>query len=94
MTDQITPTPSPRQVPAGYVLVTVVVALGVALLLNATLLEQGAKAQAPGWSRTVSLALIEPIAGVARFLGLDRPSAKRSTAPSVDSPPRLPRKRW
>ena len=73
MTDQITPTPSPRQVPAGYVLVTVVVALGVALLLNATLLEQGAKAQAPGWSRTVSLALIEPIAGVARFLGLDRP---------------------
>ncbi len=73
MTEPITPTRTPRQVPAGYVLVTVVVALGVTLLLNATLLERGAKAQAPSWTRTVSLALIEPIAGVARFLGLDRP---------------------
>ncbi len=73
MTEQITPTRTPRQVPAGYVLVTVVVALGVTLLLNATLLERGARAQAPSWTRTVSLALIEPIAGVTRFLGLDRP---------------------
>ena len=50
-----------------------VVALGVALLLNATLLEQGARAQPPSWTRSLSLAIIEPIAGVARFLGLDQP---------------------
>ena len=73
MTEQITPTRTPRQVPAGYVLVTIVVALGVALLLNATLLEQGARAQPPSWTRSLSLAIIEPIAGVARFLGLDQP---------------------
>ena len=73
MTEHSTPTRTPRQVPAGYVLVTVVVALGVALLLNATLLEEGARAQAPSWTRSLSLAVIEPIAGVARFLGLDRP---------------------
>ncbi len=69
---------------------TIVVALGVALLLNATLLEQGARAQPPSWTRTLSLALIEPIAGVGpvpRVGPAPRGDQQRSRAGDADAIP-------
>jgi hypothetical protein len=78
-----------RLVPAGYVLVTLVVALGISLLLNAAMLERGARSQPPGWTRTLSLALIEPVAGLARFIGFDRPRTAIDSAlgRAVATPP-------
>lgn len=57
---------------AGPVLVALLVCLGSWLMLAAPRLERAAEAAPDGMRRTVSLAVLEPIAWVSRSLGISR----------------------
>jgi hypothetical protein len=58
---------------AGHALFVVVVALVVGLVLNAADIEKTAERQEAGPVRTVSLAIMKPVASVSSALFLDRP---------------------
>jgi hypothetical protein len=62
-----------RQVPAGLVLVTGIVTLGLATLLNAGSLLQTAERQPVGTVRSLAVGVMEPIAGFSELVRLDRP---------------------
>lgn len=64
-----------RTMPAGYVLAIIVGALMIGLLLNASDIRRTANRQEQGWTRTVSVALIEPVYELSHALWLDRPRA-------------------
>lgn len=72
-TPQPSPTPAARSLPAGRVLVVMVVALLGGALLNAQGILRTAERQELGTSRTVALAFAEPLASVSSFLRLDLP---------------------
>lgn len=61
---------TPRQM-----MVTLAVGLGLAALLNAGAMERTAEGSPYGLRRTVSLALLHPLARVSGALGIDRPRA-------------------
>ncbi len=63
-----------RLVPAGRVLVAVLIGSALALLLNAASIERGARALPFGAQRTVAVAVMRPVAALSHFLFLDRPS--------------------
>lgn len=94
------PTRTRTKVPAGIVILVVVVALLLGLLLNASDILRTAQRQEPGWQRTVGVALMEPVAAVSHFLFLDRPRmliddllgrgltpSPQETPPPTTSPP-------
>lgn len=60
-----------RLMPAGRVLVVILVALFVWTLLYAPMLKRAAEASPLGARRTVSLALLRPIASVSDWIGLN-----------------------
>lgn len=59
--------------PAGHVLMVVVVGLVIGLLLNAEDILATAERQEAGWQRTVGVAVMKPIAAVTDFLFIDTP---------------------
>ena len=65
--------PRRRQWSAGHALVVCVLALAIALLLNAPGIHKSAYNKSDGWQRDVALALTGPLAGVSHALLLDRP---------------------
>jgi hypothetical protein len=64
-----------RLLPAGYVLLVVLVGLGLAALLNARDLARSAESLPVGSERTVMMALTRPITAISSFLRIDRPRA-------------------
>lgn len=62
-----------RQVPAGHVLVTGLVALGLGTLLNAASLLRTAERQPLGTLRSLAVGVMEPVAGFSDLARLDRP---------------------
>jgi len=62
-----------RQVPAGFVLITGIIALGLATLLNAGSLLETAQRQPVGAVRSVAVGVMEPLAGFSELVRLDRP---------------------
>jgi hypothetical protein len=58
---------------AGHALVVMVLALAIALLLNAPAAHKSAYNRPDGWQRDVTLALTGPLADVSHALLLDRP---------------------
>jgi len=64
--------PTRRLAPAGHILLTLVTCLLLWLFVAAPSLEASAKASDVGARRSVSLAVLGPIARAASFLGLDR----------------------
>jgi hypothetical protein len=62
-----------RRVPAGLVLVTGMVALGLATLLNAGSLLETAERQPVGTARSLAVGIMEPIAGFSDLVRLDTP---------------------
>lgn len=67
------PTPSPRPLAAGHVLVAMLVALLGGALLNAQAILRTAELQELGTGRSVAMALAEPLASVSSVLRLDLP---------------------
>jgi hypothetical protein len=67
--------PGDRPRPAGHVLVSMLVAFALATLLSADRLEQRVEAKPEGLPRSVSVALVRGVGGVAGLVGLDRPGA-------------------
>lgn len=69
-----------RTMPAGKVLVVMVVALLLASLFNSARFVHAAEGKPPGWQRTAMLAVARPIDSVARFLRTDRPRQRIDAA--------------
>ncbi len=65
--------PKGSTVPAGRVLLVVVIGLVLAALVNADSLVERAERKPFGWSRDLSLAVWEPVQDVSHFLHLNRP---------------------
>lgn len=63
--------PDRRTMPAGKVLVVILVALAVWLLLAAPSLKRAAEASEIGRRRSVAIALLTPVSAVSEFLQLD-----------------------
>ena len=97
------PNPHPpfarRLMPAGRVLIVMLVALLTWTLLYAPTLKRAAEASPIGVRRTVSLAVLTPIASISGFLGLDALAdaieravghASRPSGPFVPPPDDLP----
>jgi hypothetical protein len=70
---QPTPSPHARPLPAGHVLIVMVVALLGGALLNAQAILRTAETQELGTGRSVALAFAEPLASISSFLQLDVP---------------------
>ena len=62
-----------RLMPAGYVLLVILIGLALAALLNARTLANAAKDQPVGLKRDVLVALTKPITGISSLLRLDKP---------------------
>lgn len=62
-----------RTLPAGHVLVVIVVAFVLASLFNSARFVHAAETMPLGWQRTALLAVARPVHSVARFLHTDRP---------------------
>src|SRR5947209_5112206 len=60
-----------QTMPAGHVIVVVLICLALATFLNASSLERTAKRQSLGWKRDVLVALIKPVRAVGRATGVD-----------------------
>ena len=89
-------TPRRRQWSAGHALVVSVLALAIALLLNAPGIHKSAYNKPDGWSRDVTIAFTGPLADVSHALLLDRPRAGvqaligRSGSDEIDTEIALP----
>jgi len=66
-------TPRRRQWSAGHALIVSILALAIALLLNAPGIHKSAYNKPDGWSRDVTIAFTGPLADVSHALLLDRP---------------------
>jgi hypothetical protein len=77
-----------RTLPAGKVLVVMVVAFGLAALFNSGRFVHAAETMPLGWQRTWLLAVARPVDSVAHFLHTDRPRQRIDRAlgrePSTD----------
>lgn len=65
-----------RTLPAGKVLVVMVVAFALAALFNSKRFVHAAETMPFGWQRTALLAVAKPVDSVAEFLRTDRPRAR------------------
>jgi len=89
-------TPRRRQWSAGHALIVSVLALAIALLLNAPGIHKSAYNKPDGWSRDVTIAFTGPLADVSHALLLDRPrkavqaAVGRSDADEIDTEIALP----
>ena len=81
--------PGRRAAPAGRILVVVLVGLLLWLLLAAPSLKRAAEASPDGTRRTVSVALLTPIAAISDALGLKEASdsLQRALGRNPDAPP-------
>lgn len=70
----------PGRMPAGHVLLVVVVSLVLGLLLNAQDILATAERQEAGWQRSIGVAVMKPIAAVTDFLFIDTPRNVIDTA--------------
>lgn len=59
--------------PAGHAILVIVLALGLASLVNISSLRQAAERQPFGWRRSVAVVLVAPLGGISDVLGLDEP---------------------
>jgi hypothetical protein len=64
-----------RLVPAGSILIALIIGLALAALLNAQSLQRAAESMHVGPLRTVMLGLVKPVEAVSSTLRLDRPRA-------------------
>jgi len=62
-----------RRSPAGHALLAVIIALGLGSLLNARALDRTANNLPYGTTRSVAVAVTEPLHSISSFLFLDRP---------------------
>lgn len=67
------PDSQPRPMPAGHVIVVVLVALLGGAVLNSQALADAAARQPFGWQRTIAVAAVTPFRGIATLLSLDQP---------------------
>lgn len=76
-----------RTLPAGHVLLVMVIAFVLAALFNSGRFVHAAETMPLGWQRTALLSVARPVHSVARFLHTDRPRARIDAALGrVDSP--------
>lgn len=69
-----------RTLPAGKVLVVMLVAFGLSALFNSERFVHAAETMPLGWQRTALLAVARPVDSVAGFLRTDRPRARLDQA--------------
>ncbi|MDQ1712215.1 MAG: uncharacterized protein QOE45_1665 [Frankiaceae bacterium] len=83
----VAPDESVRTLPAGKVLLVMLLAFGLSGLFNSGRFVHAAETMPLGWQRSVLLSVARPVDSVARFLHTDRPRARidralgRSTGP-------------
>lgn len=74
------PSGAARTMPAGKVLVVMVIALVLAALFNSKRFVHAGEGMPVGWQRTTMLAVARPIDAIAEFLRTDRPRARIDAA--------------
>ncbi|HEU0129393.1 MAG TPA: DUF459 domain-containing protein [Mycobacteriales bacterium] len=83
--DPLTTAEGIRTLPAGKVLLVMLVALGLAALFNSGRFVHAAETMPLGWQRTALLAVARPVDSVAHFLRTDRPRASIDRALGRDT---------